>query len=61
MRTLPKAREELRLMDARHTEVPARKPYSRPVLSVFGDMKDLTLNNVSNNKNDTMSGSATRT
>lgn len=48
-------------MDARHTEVPARKPYSRPVLSVFGDMKDLTLNNVSNNKNDTMSGSATRT
>ena len=48
-------------MDAMHPEATARKPYSRPLLSVFGDMKDLTLNNVSNNMNDTMNGSATRT
>jgi hypothetical protein len=48
-------------MDAKQPEVSARKVYSRPLLSVFGDMKDLTLNNVSNNMNDTMNGSQTRT
>jgi hypothetical protein len=48
-------------MDAMHPEAPARKPYSRPVLSVFGDMKGVTLNNVSTHMNDTMTGSATRT
>jgi hypothetical protein len=48
-------------MDADRPEISARKPYSRPVLSVFGGMQDLTLNSVSSNMNDTMNGSATRT
>jgi hypothetical protein len=42
-------------------EAPAKKPYNRPALSVFGDMKDLTLNNSSNNMNDKGSGSFSMT
>jgi len=31
---------------------PPRRPYRRPALTVFGDMRELTLASISNNMND---------
>lgn len=38
-----------------------RRPYRRPVLAVFGDMRDLTLASQSNNMNDPGQSSLTMT
>ena len=43
------------------SETSTRKPYLRPRLAVFGDVRALTLSNVSKNMNDKGNGSATMT
>lgn len=38
-----------------------RRPYQRPVIAVYGDVRALTLNNVTNNMNDKGNGSFSMT
>ncbi len=40
---------------------PTRRPYSKPRLKVYGDMRELTLTTVSNNMNDPGNGSQSMT
>jgi hypothetical protein len=40
---------------------PPRRPYRRPALTVFGDMRELTLSSLTQNKNDPANSSQTMT
>lgn len=44
-----------------HAHTQARRPYSSPRLAVYGDVRALTLSNLSMNMNDKGNGSATMT
>ena len=44
-----------------HNESPAPRPYSKPRLKVYGDMRELTLTSTSRNMNDPGNGSTSRT
>lgn len=43
------------------SSAPSRRPYVRPALVVFGDVRDLTLTSLTQNMNDPGNGSSSMT
>lgn len=43
------------------SDLPSRRPYARPALHVYGDIRALTLSNISMNMNDKGNGASTMT
>ncbi|MDB4947876.1 MAG: hypothetical protein JWM27_525 [Gemmatimonadetes bacterium] len=48
-------------MNSPDIDATPRKPYERPAVAVYGDLRLLTLNNTSNNMNDKGNGSFSMT